>query len=464
MKITVLTLQKSAKEIGNAILVVFVFLALWGVVAVQLFGGQLWSCSDTSMTTHLTCVGNFTGPNAAVSTPRQWVNAHQNFDDIGASLLTLFEVMTLEQWVNIAATCMGVQGKGIAPTNTFNPLVAMFFVCFIIMLSFFGMTLLVSVIVDNFLQLSKRFSRGAVMTPEQQQWVTTLRSTLLATPSKMQSRLWIPAKPKDSWEHVVKRVNTNRVWVQKMSQLDRAESMILSLIVVNVLVMAMDWRTYRTDDVAQETFETLGVIFLVIFTFEASIKMYGFGPLIYFNDKSNTFDFLIVMCGWFTQSLTWAQVDSTTVDLTLLRVARLTRLLRLARVIKLSKNLRSIFAAFITSVISMGNVVILLLLAWFMFTIVGMSFFGSVDYSSTEYLNEDANFATFGRAFLLVFRMATGENWNGIMHDCMVVPTAQCALSSLSTGCMQNWAVILYFILFGKRPLVCAFTLVSLPL
>lgn len=34
------------------------------------------------------------------------------------------------------------------------------------------------------------------------------------------------------------------------------------------------------------------------------------------------------------------------------------------------------------------------------------------------YLNENANFSSFPLAFLTLIRISTGENWNGLMHEC----------------------------------------------
>lgn len=37
-----------------------------------------------------------------------------------------------------------------------------------------------------------------------------------------------------------------------------------------------------------------------------------------------------------------------------------------------------------------------------------------------------ANFCSFGRAMLTMFRCATGEDWNAIMHDAAVTPERGC--------------------------------------
>lgn len=68
----------------------------------------------------------------------------------------------------------------------------------------------------------------------------------------------------------------------------------------------------------------------------------------------------------------------------------------------------------------MINVGALLILFLFLFAVLGMSLFAEVKLQ--EYLNRHANFENFGRAILTLLRVATGESWVGIMHDCARQP------------------------------------------
>ena len=64
-----------------------------------------------------------------------------------------------------------------------------------------------------------------------------------------------------------------------------------------------------------------------------------------------------------------------------------------------------------------------------------------------EYLNEDANFCTFPSAMLTLFRCATGEGWNAIMHDAMV--TAESGGCSEARGdCGHPAAAIPFFVTY----------------
>lgn len=49
------------------------------------------------------------------------------------------------------------------------------------------------------------------------------------------------------------------------------------------------------------------------------------------------------------------------------------------------------------------------------YAILGTSLFGNLP--SGTFLNRHANFDTVPEAMLTLFRMITGEDWNGIMHD-----------------------------------------------
>lgn len=102
------------------------------------------------------------------------------------------------------------------------------------------------------------------------------------------------------------------------------------------------------------------------------------------------------------------------IDFTLLRVVRVIRIFRL---VKVSKHLRAIFSTLLISLPSLGNVGALLCMLFFMFAVAGQQLFGTVEHG--DFINEHANFEDFRHSILLLFRMSTGESWNGLMHDCV---------------------------------------------
>lgn len=72
-------------------------------------------------------------------------------------------------------------------------------------------------------------------------------------------------------------------------------------------------------------------------------------------------------------------------------------------------------------------------------------------------LGEHAHFANFGMAFLTLFRVATGDNWNGIMKDTL---REDC---DSSVDCVRNCCVstIIAPIFFVVFVLMAQFVLVN---
>jgi hypothetical protein len=63
------------------------------------------------------------------------------------------------------------------------------------------------------------------------------------------------------------------------------------------------------------------------------------------------------------------------------------------------------------------NVLALLMLVFFIFAVLGVTMFGKIEEGNI--INEYFNFANFGMAMIIIFRMSTGEDWPTIMYDTM---------------------------------------------
>jgi len=124
----------------------------------------------------------------------------------------------------------------------------------------------------------------------------------------------------------------------------------------------------------------------------------------------------------------------TGVPTRLLRVFRATRVVRIVRLLKseYAKGCLRLLETLAYTLPALGNVSALLLLVLFIYTTLGMAFFGDLPvkpdddpevYAKYPYqlYSEHANFKYFHIGMLTLFRMSTGESWNGIMHDCMTV-------------------------------------------
>merc|ERR1711903_385702 len=75
------------------------------------------------------------------------------------------------------------------------------------------------------------------------------------------------------------------------------------------------------------------------------------------------------------------------------------------------------------SLAQVGNLGLLLFLLFFIYSALGIELFGRLACTDTlgcDGLSDYANFENFGMAMLVLFRLSTGDNWNGILKDAML--------------------------------------------
>jgi len=120
-------------------------------------------------------------------------------------------------------------------------------------------------------------------------------------------------------------------------------------------------------------------------------------------------------------------LTSYSMDLaSVLLVFRAARTIRIARLFQRFKGVRRLLETLLYTLPSLMNVTTLLGMVMFIYTVLGMSFFGDMPRCPEGpcpygLYNHHANFRSFHKGFFTLFRMSTGESWNGIMHDCAAV-------------------------------------------
>ena len=209
---------------------------------------------------------------------------------------------------------------------------------------------------------------------------------------------------------------------------------IMFLIIVNTIVLAADHHPISYE--AQENLEALNFALTILFTLEMILKLWGLGLRGYTRDTFNIFDALIVLVsltelivappGFFTPEVGDSGGSGAISAL---------RTFRLFRVFKLARSWRSFSVLLKTmgeTLRDIGNFAVLLLLFMYIFALVGMQFFANqfcFDQRSqlpegqgkgcdwTIYSYPRSNFDNLLRAFVTVFQVLTGENWNTVMYD-----------------------------------------------
>lgn len=174
---------------------------------------------------------------------------------------------------------------------------------------------------------------------------------------------------------------------------------ITTVIIANAAVIGLD-----TSEALRARFGDLfnlaNQLFLGIFILEAALKLGALAPRMdrYFKDGWNIFDFSIIVV-----SLVPATGELAT-------LARLARLLRVLRLVSSFPELRLIVATLLRSIPSMGNVLILMSIIFYMYGVAGYHLFHEVD---------PTHWRTLGISLLSLFRIVTLEDWTDIMYAAM---------------------------------------------
>ena len=389
LKIVVDSLLKSIPSLFNVMLICLLFLLVFGILAVQLFQGSMGYCSDASIDRKNNCVGDFVNNQGSVS-QRQWVVAFNNFDNILFSMVTFFEIATLENWPQVLFATMDSQGEDMGPKKDARQYAAILFVVFIFITTFFIMNLFISVIVDKFNEEIRKKEGSHNFTDEQKEWVK-MQGIMLHVTLKIR-----PTPPKNKCRRCFYKVVVN----------NKFEYFIIFVIVLNTLFLCMDYNDQPAT--YAQVLDNANIVFLGVFGCEAVMKLIAHGPKFYFMENWNKFDFVIVVISVIAQ-----QNSLFTFKITVLRIIRVARLLRM---IKTSKGLRHLLKALWLSLGNIINVSLILFLVFFTFSVAGMDLFGQI--TDGNFINSQAHFKTFYITLITLFRCSTGENWNGIMHDC----------------------------------------------
>uniref|UniRef100_A0A672NHY9 Ion transport domain-containing protein n=2 Tax=Sinocyclocheilus grahami TaxID=75366 RepID=A0A672NHY9_SINGR len=86
----------------------------------------------------------------------------------------------------------------------------------------------------------------------------------------------------------------------------------------------------------------------------------------------------------------------------------------------MATGMRALLDTVMQALPQVGNLGLLFMLLFFIYAALGVELFGKLecnDNNPCEGLSRHATFENFGMAFLTLFRVSTGDNWNGIMKD-----------------------------------------------
>ncbi|XP_019646522.1 PREDICTED: voltage-dependent T-type calcium channel subunit alpha-1H-like isoform X9 [Branchiostoma belcheri] len=469
LKLVVQTLLSSLKPIGNIVLICCTFFVIFGILGVQLFKGKFFHCEGPDL------YGVKNKTDCLKDTKRKWVNQKYNFDNLGQALMALFVLASKDGWVDIMYNGLDAVDIDVQPIENYNEWMIIFFISFLLLVGFFVLNMFVGVVVENFhkcredaereerlaqeerrrKKMERRMRREAGLPPVPEETEGT------KLPKQAGKKEQKPVKDSDD-ELFYMRYSRPRRLVYDMITNKYFDLCIAAIIGVNVISMAIEHH-----DMKEELFRVLqyiNYVFTAIFILEAALKITGLGFVRYIKERWNQLDMLIVILS--IVGIVLEEMDATFLPInpTIIRIMRVLRIARVLKLLKMAKGIRSLLETVMKALPQVGNLGLLFFLLFFIFAALGVELFGKIDCTSNverpcSGLGLHANFKNFSMALLTLFRIATGDNWNGIMKDTLRGPP-DC---DDSEDCKANCCVsaILAPIYFVSFVLMAQFVLVN---
>uniref|UniRef100_A0A671RDS1 Voltage-dependent L-type calcium channel subunit alpha n=1 Tax=Sinocyclocheilus anshuiensis TaxID=1608454 RepID=A0A671RDS1_9TELE len=411
------------RTIGNILIVTTLLQFMFACIGVQLFKGRFYRCTDEAKHTPEECKGTFVvfkdgDMNHPMVRERVWENSDFTFDNVLMGMLALFTVSTFEGWPQLLYKAIDANAENRGPIYNYRVEISIFFIIYIIIIAFFMMNIFVGFVIITFREQGEAEFKNCELSKNQRQCVYY---ALKAQPIK----IYIPKNPSQL-----------KFW--KIINSSQFEYIMFLLILLNTLTLAVQ-----------------------LFTVEMIIKLLALRPYHYFIDAWNSFDALIVvgsLVDIMIAEFSGKEGESAKVSVTFFR---LFRVMRLVKLLSKGEGIRTLLWTFVKSLQALPYVGLLIAMIFFIYGVIGMQTFGKIAIDDSTELNRNNNFQTFFMAVLLLFRCATGEQWQQIMLAAL--PGHRCdPESDIEPGeeysCGSNLAY-LYFISFFA---LCAFLIINL--
>ncbi len=239
---------------------------------------------------------------------------------------------------------------------------------------------------------------------------------------------------------------------------DYFETVILIIICAGSIKLAVDsYFIQEPNDLHDQISFVLDLFFTVCFTLEAILKVVSMGFIVepgsYLRDSWNQLDFFIVIASLIDQAV-------TTVDIPMIKVLRLFRTFRPLRFVTHNVNMRIVVTALFKSLGAIFNTLIVVLVIWLMFSIVGVNFFAgkfqycTVDVYKNSYKEDclkaggewrtyDHNFDNSINGIIFLFVLTTQENWPSLVYQAV-----DCTDVEQGPSIGSQWYYAYYFVVF----------------
>uniref|UniRef100_A0A3P8QNY7 Voltage-dependent L-type calcium channel subunit alpha n=1 Tax=Astatotilapia calliptera TaxID=8154 RepID=A0A3P8QNY7_ASTCA len=418
----VASLLNSMKSIASLLLLLFLFIIIFSLLGMQLFGGKF----------------NFD----------ETVTKRSTFDNFPQALLTVFQILTGEDWNTVMYD--GIMAYG-GPASS-GMVVCIYFIILFICGNYILLNVFLAIAVDN---LADAESLNTAQKEEEELYPSmcddgTDNDELPEVPSgprpqrlsELTIKEKIPPIPEGSAFFIFSSTNPFRVFCHKLINHQIFTNLILVFIMLSSVSLAAE-DPIRNFSARNIILGYADYVFTSMFTFEIFIKMTAFGAFLhkgaFCRNYFNLLDLLVVGV-----SLVSFGIQSSAISV--VKILRVLRVLRPLRAINRAKGLKHVVQCVFVAIRTIGNIMIVTTLLQFMFACIGVQLFKGKFYRCTDdaksspdeckgtyilynngdtalpmvkeriWYNSEFNFDNVLMAMMALFTVSTFEGWPTLLY------------------------------------------------
>uniref|UniRef100_A0A669BPG4 Voltage-dependent L-type calcium channel subunit alpha n=1 Tax=Oreochromis niloticus TaxID=8128 RepID=A0A669BPG4_ORENI len=411
----VASLLNSMKSIASLLLLLFLFIIIFSLLGMQLFGGKF----------------NFD----------ETVTKRSTFDNFPQALLTVFQILTGEDWNTVMYD--GIMAYG-GPASS-GMVVCIYFIILFICGNYILLNVFLAIAVDN---LADAESLNTAQKEEEE--AKKRKNSLPEVPSgprpqrlsELTIKEKIPPIPEGSAFFIFSSTNPFRVFCHKLINHQIFTNLILVFIMLSSVSLAAE-DPIRNFSARNIILGYADYVFTSMFTFEIFIKMTAFGAFLhkgaFCRNYFNLLDLLVVGV-----SLVSFGIQSSAISV--VKILRVLRVLRPLRAINRAKGLKHVVQCVFVAIRTIGNIMIVTTLLQFMFACIGVQLFKGKFYRCTDdaksspdeckgtyilynngdtalpmvkeriWYNSEFNFDNVLMAMMALFTVSTFEGWPTLLY------------------------------------------------
>ncbi|XP_034184264.1 sodium voltage-gated channel paralytic isoform X2 [Osmia lignaria lignaria] len=245
------------------------------------------------------------------------------------------------------------------------------------------------------------------------------------------------------------------------------ETAVILMILLSSMALALEDVHLQQRPILQDILYYMDRIFTVIFFIEMLIKWLALGFKKYFTNAWCWLDFIIVMLSLINLGAIWAGAA----DIPAFRSMRTLRALRPLRAVSRWEGMRVVVNALVQAIPSIFNVLLVCLIFWLIFAIMGVQLFAGKYYKCVDankttlsyeiipdrnacvaenytWENSPMNFDHVGKAYLCLFQVATFKGWIQIMND--AIDSRELNKQPIRETNIYMYFYFVFFIIFGS--------------